>query len=360
MRTDLLDYELPERLIARRPLAERSAARMLVVGEELRHAGVRDLPALLEPGSLLVVNDTRVLPARLFGQKATGGRIELLLVRCVRAESREAEEWLALVKSGKPLRVGASIGIDERLTACVLAARNDEGLATVRLEAKGGGVDEAILRVGQMPLPPYLGREVEPADRERYQTVFARVAGAVAAPTAGLHFDRELVLAIEARGVEVASVTLHVGPGTFRPVGVDDLDRHPMHAEEFSIGAPTAGRIAAARARGGKVVAVGTTAVRSLESASDPERPGCVRAVERAETRLLIQPGYRFQVVDQLVTNFHLPRSTLLALVYAFGSRSRVRSAYEAAIAEEYRFYSYGDAMFLPCRDARDGRSEPG
>ncbi len=341
MRSDELDYPLPEELIARRPLPERSAARLLVVDDSLRHAGIRDLPDLLPPGALLVVNDTRVLHARLFGRKPSGGRVELLLVRRLPATGGE-ERWLAMARSSKPLRPGVVIDCGG-ISARVVGERGADGILEVALAADEP-IAGAIERIGHVPLPPYLAREDEPADRERYQTVFARVPGAVAAPTAGLHFDAALLERIRARGVEVASLTLHVGPGTFRPVTADDLDAHPMHAERYALPGELAAAIERARARSAPVVAVGTTVVRALESAA--VGGGLVRAGE-GETRLLIQPGYRFAVVDALVTNFHLPRSTLLALVYAFGGAARVREAYLAAIAERYRFFSYGDAMFL-------------
>ncbi|MSP25937.1 MAG: S-adenosylmethionine:tRNA ribosyltransferase-isomerase, partial [Myxococcales bacterium] len=286
VRTDLLDYELPERLIARHPPEERSAAAMLVVGAGLVHTRVRELARLLEPGALLVVNDTRVMPARLYGRKASGGRVELLLVRLVEERGPMKAHWSAMVRSGKALRESMEIIVDETLSARIVRGRDEAGLATVALESRGRTVAEAIARAGKMPLPPYLRREAEPADVERYQTVFARVLGAVAAPTAGLHFDQELLGAIAARGVELATVTLHVGPGTFQPVSVDDLDEHRMHAEEFAISESTAKMIAQARARGASVVAVGTTVVRALESSHDPERAGHVRPTERAETRL--------------------------------------------------------------------------
>jgi S-adenosylmethionine:tRNA ribosyltransferase-isomerase len=335
VRTAELDYPLDEELIAKRPLQDRAAARLLVVGDGLEHRTVRDLPELLPAAALVVVNDTRVIAARLYGKKASGGRVEILLVRDL-----GGGRWRAMAKSSKPMRVGAEIAF-EGLAARVVD-KLDDGLVELAFE---GAVEAALERIGHVPLPPYLGRDEEPADRERYQTAFARVPGAVAAPTAGLHFDEALIARLRAR-CAWAKVTLHVGPGTFRPVTADDLDAHAMHEEWFEVPAETAAAVAQARERGAPVVAIGTTVVRTLESAADAERPGHVRA-QAGETRLLIQPGYRFQVVDALVTNFHLPRSTLLALVYAFGGAARVREAYLAATAARYRFFSYGDAMLL-------------
>jgi S-adenosylmethionine:tRNA ribosyltransferase-isomerase len=340
VRADELAYALPEERIARHPLGDRSAARLLVVSDGLSHHNVRDLPRLVLPGTLFVVNDTQVIKARLFGHKASGGRVELLLVRALAEGS-----WLAMAKSSKPLRAGATVALGGR-SATVLRERDENGLLELKFDAPAG-VLHWLEANGHVPLPPYLDRDAEQSDGERYQTMFARVPGAVAAPTAGLHFDDELVLALRGRGCEIASITLHVGPGTFRPVTADDLDDHPMHEERFLVPPATADAICRARARGAPVVAIGTTVVRALESAASGERPGQVRACA-GETRLLIQPGYRFLVVDGLVTNFHLPRSTLLALVYAFGGTARIREAYASAIENHYRFYSYGDAMWLP------------
>jgi S-adenosylmethionine:tRNA ribosyltransferase-isomerase len=340
VRLDELAYELPDELIARYPAERREDARLLVVREgACEHRTVRDLALLLAPGSLLVVNDTRVIPARLFGRKASGGRVEVLLVRRL---AGDGERWSAMVRGR--LRAGVALELGSLSAVCV-APPDGEGLAV--LELQGADPMAVVEAEGHVPLPPYLGREDEPSDRDRYQTRFARVPGAVAAPTAGLHLGDELLAALRERGVVIATLTLHVGPGTFRPVTAADLDDHPMHAEPFAIGVEAADAVAAARARGAPVVAVGTTVVRALESAADAD--GAVPAQE-GETRLLIQPGYRFRVVDALLTNFHLPGSTLLALVYAFGGIERVRAAYREAIDRRYRFFSYGDAMFLPGR----------
>jgi S-adenosylmethionine:tRNA ribosyltransferase-isomerase len=354
LRCDLLDYDLPEDRIARRPTEARDEARLLVVEPAepgaVEHRHVYDLAELLPEGALLVVNDTRVVPARLIGKKVgTGGSVELLLVRPRPVEGAEegAAAFFAMGRSSKPLRPGTEIVFGDGVLTARVEGRDEEGgLFAVTLRARDGDVQAAIERVGHVPLPPYLRRADDEADRERYQTVFARVPGAIAAPTAGLHLSTALLERLAARGVERASVTLHVGLGTFQPVTAEDLNDHPMHSEPFTVPAETQRAIAAARERGAPVIAVGTTVVRALESAADPERAGHVRAMSE-DTRLLIQPGYAFRVVDRLLTNFHLPRSTLLALVYAFAGTARVRRAYEIAIAERYRFYSYGDAMLL-------------
>ncbi len=375
LRTDHLDYELPEDRIARHPTKERDSARLLVVppGEAApEHRHVRDLSHLLPRGSLVVVNDTRVIPARLLGKKVgTGGAAEIFLVRpappaasdvaravdvshpnTVPRDTEGAEgptetRFMAMGRSSKPLRPGSAVTFgDGSLTATIVRRDEEAGLLEVALRSTSGTVSAAIERFGHVPLPPYLRRADEDADRERYQTVFAKVPGAIAAPTAGLHLSQALLDDLSACDMERASVTLHVGLGTFQPVTVSDLDAHPMHVETFVVPDETAAAIARARSRNAKIVAIGTTVVRALESAADPDAPGLVRPTA-GETRLLIQPGFRFRVVDTLLTNFHLPRSTLLALVYAFAGTSRVRAAYDVAIAEHYRFYSYGDAMLL-------------
>jgi S-adenosylmethionine:tRNA ribosyltransferase-isomerase len=361
MRVDDFNYALPPELIAQRPADDREAARLMHVGEtEITHHTVADLPALVPEGALLVVNDTRVIPARLIGKKAeTGGRVEIFLVRKVgertieieaededEHQTRDVEIWRALGKASKALRFDTDIAVG-RLVVRLLGRSEDDGLLEVALWAPGGeAMDEAIRHSGHVPLPPYIKREDDDEDTHRYQTVFARSDGAIAAPTAGLHLTHALLGRLAVRGCEVTSVTLHVGLGTFQPVTVEDLDDHPMHAESFVVSRATAEAIARARARGAPVIAVGTTVVRALESAADPEREGHVVA-QRAETRLLIQPGHRFRVTDGLLTNFHLPRSTLLAMVCAFAGRERVLAAYARAVEEKYRFFSYGDAMLL-------------
>jgi S-adenosylmethionine:tRNA ribosyltransferase-isomerase len=363
VRRRLLDYDLPPELIADRPPEERDGARLLVIDgdEPLQHRRVRDLDALVDAGALLVVNDTRVIPARLLGHKEdTGGKAEIFLVRDLGEDAvvehagqrRPGRVWSVLARPLKSLRPGTTVLFDSGLLAAqVRRILPEEGQAeVVVLPTTDLDFATALERTGHVPLPPYVRRPDEAADRERYQTIFARVPGAVAAPTAGLHLSPALVERLRARGVQLATVTLHVGLGTFEPVTVDDLDDHPMHAEILSVPPDAAAAVTAARSRGAPVIAVGTTVVRALESAADPERPGHVRP-RAGETRLLIQPGFRFRVVDQLLTNFHLPQSTLLALVAAFAGRERVLAAYGAAVEERYRFFSYGDAMFLRRRE---------
>ncbi|MFS8070819.1 MAG: tRNA preQ1(34) S-adenosylmethionine ribosyltransferase-isomerase QueA [Byssovorax sp.] len=380
MRRALFDFELPPERIATHPAAARDGARLLVLDPErgtLEHGEVRDLDARVAPGTLLVVNDTRVVPARLLGTKeSTGGRVEILLVRRLgdasvvdRGRSIPAERWRAMGRSSKPLRPGALLAFAARaaesgagrvvLRAQIEERSTEDGLLDVLLfTPDASAIDAALEAAGHMPLPPYLHRADEDADRERYQTVFARVKGAVAAPTAGLHLSNELLDRLEKKGVLRASVTLHVGLGTFQPVTVEDLDDHPMHTEVYEVPEETAQAIDAARAGGAAVLAVGTTVVRALESAALRDRPGSVRP-GAGETRILIQPGYSFQVVDQLLTNFHLPQSTLLALVSAFAGRERVLDAYRSAVENGYRFFSYGDAMLIQSRDPRPQPAAP-
>lgn len=342
MRVTELDFELPPELVANEPAEPRDSARLLVLdGERLEDHVVRELPELTPP-ALFIVNDTRVLAARVFGRKPTGGRVELLLVERLRDEG-PTETWLALAKASKPLVPRGTLILEEDVIAEVLAKR-DDGSVELRLATR---VEPWLERIGTMPLPPYIEREPDARDRERYQTVFASAPGAVAAPTAGLHFTPELLDRLRALGHEIESVTLHVGPGTFRPVKAEDLDDHPMHEEAFVIPEATAAAIERARAGGRAVIAIGTTVVRALESAA---REDGTLVIGPGRTRLLIQPGYRFRVVDGLVTNFHLPRSTLLALVMALAGKERMRAAYAHAVRERYRFFSYGDAMFIPPR----------
>lgn len=344
-RTDF-HFDLPRALIARHPASERSASRLLhfdgATGAVIDRQ-FRDLPRLLRSGDLLVFNDTRVIPARLHGHKHSGGRIELLLERAL--GGRRA---LVQLKSSKPSRPGTLIDL-AGATATVLERQGDFWLVEFDADAH-----EVFERLGEMPLPPYVDRPAEAADRERYQTVYAREPGAVAAPTAGLHFDAALLQACRDAGVEFAYVTLHVGAGTFQPVRVDDIAGHRMHAEVYEVPATTCAAVAATRRRGGRIIAVGTTAVRSLESAAaDGELRAC-----QGETRLFITPGKRFRVVDAMITNFHLPESTLLMLVAAFAGREPVLNAYRHAVAAGYRFFSYGDAMFVePAPSALEPRT---
>jgi len=339
MRTDDFDYSLPTELIAQVPSPTRGDSRLLLVDREQERLADRrfaELPELIPPGDLLVLNSTRVLPARLLGQRPSGAPAEVLLLH-----PSVDDTWIAMGAPGSALRVGKRIALGDGVeveTVEVLEGPNR------RVRVLGASAEEAMARFGQLPLPPYIERRPTEIDRERYQTVFAERAASVAAPTAGLHFTEDALRRIEERGVQVARLELEVGPGTFRPVEVEDPSEHPMHPERFEIQESVARLIAETRERGGAVWAVGTTVVRALESAATPD--GGVRA-GRDETRLLILPGYRFRVVDRLVTNFHLPRSTLLMLVSAFGGSELIRGAYRHAVGERYRFYSYGDAMLI-------------
>ena len=342
MKTADFDYDLPSALIAQHPLAERDAARMLVVDpktDKVVHAMVRDLPRYLNPGDLLVLNDSRVLPARLMGRRADGGEAEVLLLRPV---DRASQRWEALIRPARRLDPGSQIHFADSGLSIAVDQRRGE-TAVVRLNGVEDPLAE-VRRIGEMPTPPYIKEHLR--DPERYQTVFARVEGSAAAPTAGLHFTPELLDAIVARGVEVTFVTLHVGLDTFRPVRVDDPTQYHIHREWYTLDDLAARMINDTRRRGGRVVAAGTTCVRVLESAADGD---IVRAGERW-TELLILPGHRFRVVDALLTNFHLPRSTLLMLVSAFAGRDRILAAYREAIALRYRFYSFGDCMFITGR----------
>jgi S-adenosylmethionine:tRNA ribosyltransferase-isomerase len=343
-RTDF-HYELPEDLIAQQPLAERSASRLLTLDGATGAVADRrilDLPALVEPGDLLVFNDTRVIPARLFALKDTGGKVELLLERPL--DGRSALVHARASKALKPAMLLASRGGDIR----ILEKRGD--LWSVELPEPALGFFE---RYGQMPLPPYIRREPDASDATRYQSVFAKRHGAVAAPTASLHFDAPLLAALETRGVQRAFVTLHVGAGTFQPVRTDAVGAHVMHAEFVEVSAEACAAVKAARARKSRVIAIGTTVVRALESAAG----GGELVPYVGDSSLFIVPGFRFRVVDAMLTNFHLPESTLLMLVSAFAGREAVLGAYRHAVERQYRFFSYGDAMFvLPATEAHAAR----
>jgi S-adenosylmethionine:tRNA ribosyltransferase-isomerase len=331
---DDFDYALPPERIAQAPLAERSASRLLVMrGVALEDRAIRDLPGLLKPGDLLVMNDTRVIHARLFGLKDTGGQVETLVERIA-----PDGEVIVQLRVSKPPKVGSRIRLEDAIDAEVLGRTGEFW----RLRFEGDAID-LIERHGRLPLPPYIERAAEAPDEERYQTVFAREKGSVAAPTAGLHFDPPLLAELAARGVETAHVTLHVGAGTFQPVRVQNLSEHRMHRERYFVPQATVDAIAACRSRGGRVVAVGTTTLRTLETAA---LDGELKAGE-GESELFITPGFEFKVVDVLLTNFHLPKSTLLMLVSAFGGLENIRGAYRHAIAHDYRFFSYGDAMLI-------------
>jgi S-adenosylmethionine:tRNA ribosyltransferase-isomerase len=347
-----LDYLLPEELIAQAPLPERSAARLMCVerqaqthhaGPTISHRSVADLPELLR-SALFVVNDTKVIPARLYLHKPTGGRVEFLLIERVGGTDTGAEQWSALGRTHKGVRVGMVLASEgQHLQGQVLELRGG-GEVLLELRAPQGDVADALERVGQLPLPPYIRRVPDASDATRYQTVFAKQAGAVAAPTAGLHLSEPLIGRLQAAGHELAYVTLHVGPGTFAPLRAAQLRDHVMHGERYEIPAATAAAISAAKAAGRPVVAVGTTVVRTLEA--NAAEGGGVHA-GRGKTSIFIYPPYEFRVVDALFTNFHLPRSTLLALVMAFAGPATTRRAYAEAVAQRYRFFSYGDAMLI-------------
>jgi S-adenosylmethionine:tRNA ribosyltransferase-isomerase len=352
VKVELFDYELPESAIAQRPAERRELARLLVVRDAaLEDRTVGEWPALVPPGALVVLNDTRVVKARLLGKKAkTGGKAELLLVERAPAQNGAAPEtWRALGKGLRDLAGQELVFGDGALVAVVAGPSEVEGLFDVRLSARAGSVDEGLAEHGHVPIPPYIRRPDDAGDAERYQTIYGRVPGAIAAPTAGLHLTGAMLDELARRDVRVAHLTLHVGLGTFQPVASADLDDHPIHAEWMRVSDELAREVADARRRGGPVVAVGTTVVRALEAAADPARPGLVVPTE-GETSIFIQPGHAFHVVEAMLTNFHLPRSTLLALVSAFAGRERVLAAYGEALRRGYRFFSYGDAMWLPRR----------
>ena len=336
MRVDLFDFELPPGHIADAPANPRDAARLLHVGATLEDRIVRDLPLLLEKGDILVFNDSRVIPARLFAQVGLK-RIEILL------HQPQGEYWKAFARPAKKLKDGMQLTFGDGFTATV-AGRTEDGQVLLRFDAGEGHLFEQLRKYGHMPLPPYIARDDNAADQTSYQTIYARHDGSVAAPTAGLHFTRALLDALEVKGIKTAFVTLHVGAGTFQPVKAEDTDAHVMHREWCSINTATAEAINFARAAGGRVIAVGTTSLRILETVADDE--GFLRPWS-GETGIFITPGYRFKLVDKLVTNFHLPRSTLFMLVSAFAGLARMQAAYAHAIAAGYRFYSYGDTSLL-------------
>jgi S-adenosylmethionine:tRNA ribosyltransferase-isomerase len=336
MRVSEFDYSLPADLIAQHPPAERRASRLLHLDAPagaLRDLRFADLPALVGPRDVVVLNDTRVVKARLTAQKSSGGRLEVFVERI-----EDEYEALALIRASKTPRPGSEILIDGTVRATVLERQGE--FHRLRFAAPVASVLDAH---GALPLPPYITHAPDGRDMERYQTVYASRPGAVAAPTAGLHFDQPMLAALESAGTRLARVTLHVGAGTFQPVRVEDTAAHRMHSERYEVPQATVDAIAAARAAGGRVLAVGTTALRSLESAA---RGGALQA-SSGETDLFITPGYAFRVVDRLLTNFHLPRSTLLMLVSAFAGVDEIRRAYAHAVAQRYRFFSYGDAMLI-------------
>jgi len=338
------DYHLPEQLIAQAPLAERSASRLLLVdplSDQFMDKRFTDLPSLLESGDLLVFNDTRVIPARLFGQKQSGGRVEVLVERVL-----DDETLLAHVRASKAPKPGTRLFLENKIE-CVMQARKGDLFV---LHQGDKPWLELLEQCGHVPLPPYIQRADADTDRERYQTVYATNPGAVAAPTAGLHFDDAMLDALHQQGVISAHVTLHVGAGTFQPVRGDDIDSHVMHAERFEVSASVVDAITQTREQGGRVIAVGTTVVRSLETAA---ATGKLLPMQ-GESKLFIKPGYRFKVIDAMLTNFHLPKSTLLMLISAFAGTGLMRLAYAHAVSQQYRFFSYGDAMYINARTVRD------
>ncbi|AIQ60404.1 tRNA preQ1(34) S-adenosylmethionine ribosyltransferase-isomerase QueA [Paenibacillus borealis] len=341
MNVDNYDFNLPEELIAQTPLADRSSSRLLLVNKEngqLEHGHFTDILQQFRPGDTLVLNDTRVIPARLFGVKEdTGAKAEVLLLK-----NLGEDRWEALVKPGKKLKTGAVIIFSEELRA-VIEDEADMGGRTLRFIYQGI-FQEILDRLGSMPLPPYIKETL--SDRERYQTVYARHEGSAAAPTAGLHFTKELLEQIAAIGVNIAYITLHVGLGTFRPMSVETVEEHVMHAEYYELSQETADMLNAARARGGRIIAVGTTSCRTLETAGRQAAGEPLKA-SSGWTDIFIYPGYEFTVVNALITNFHLPKSTLVMLVSALAGREHILAAYEEAIKQQYRFFSFGDAMFI-------------
>ncbi|MDO6514480.1 tRNA preQ1(34) S-adenosylmethionine ribosyltransferase-isomerase QueA [Neptuniibacter sp. 2_MG-2023] len=331
-------FELPEELIASFPLKERSASRLLSLNGdsgELKHGEFRDVLQFIQPGDLMVFNDTRVIPARLFGQKASGGRVEVLVERVL-----DSKRALTHIRSSRSPKPGSHLMLDGGIEAEMVARH--ENLFELRFLVDGNIID-LLEKHGHMPLPPYMKREDQLSDRERYQTVYNRKPGAVAAPTAGLHFDDQLLADLEAKGVKQAFVTLHVGAGTFQPVKVDNIDEHVMHSEYIEVSAEVCELVRETRANGGRVIAVGTTSVRSLESAS---QKGEIEPFF-GDSDIFIFPGYEFKSVDAMITNFHLSESTLLMLVSAFSGYEHIKKAYQEAVEQRYRFFSYGDAMYL-------------
>ena len=342
---DDFDFHLPPELIAQHPAPERNASRLLhVCGQQRFDRKFTDLPGLLRAGDLLVFNDTRVIKARFFGRKESGGRVEVMLERIV-----DAQHAIAQIRASKSPKPDTKIRLADAFTVRVTGRAGAGGeLFTLELVDRGS-LWELAEQHGKLPLPPYIAHRPDATDEARYQTVYAREPGAVAAPTAGLHFDEGMLARLRAQGVSAAFLTLHVGAGTYQPVRANKIEEHRMHSERFDIPPATANAIAATRVAGGRVIAVGTTSLRALESAAMID--GAVRPGP-AETDIFITPGYRFKVIDRLITNFHLPKSTLLMLVSAFAGHDAIRAAYAHAVGERYRFFSYGDAMLLDKSDA--------
>ena len=333
-------YELPQELIAQTPLEDRTASRLMVVNRtsgEIEHKHFYDIVDRLREGDCLVMNNTRVIPARLYGTKeGSGGKIEFLLLKRL-----ELDKWEVILRPGKKAKPGSRFEFGGGLLRAEGLEIIEDGNRIVRFEYDGVW-EELLDKLGEMPLPPYIKEKL--TDRERYQTVYSKIEGSAAAPTAGLHFTKELLEKIKAKGVELAYLTLHVGLGTFRPVSVENVEDHLMHTEYYQISAETAEKINRARKRGGRIIAVGTTSVRTLETVADDD--GSLRAAS-GETSIFIYPGYKFKAVDCLITNFHLPESTLMMLVSAFSTKDIIFNAYKTAVAEKYRFFSFGDAMYI-------------
>lgn len=341
MNTNDFDFLLPEELIAQTPLEKRDASKLLVVNrqtEKMQDRHFHSIIDMLEPGDSLVMNDTRVLPARLYGQKEeTGGHVELLLLK-----NTSGDEWEVLAKPAKRLRVGTRVSFGDGRLSAIVTEELTHGGRIVRFDYQGIFL-EVLESLGEMPLPPYIHEKL--ADRERYQTVYAKESGSAAAPTAGLHFTKELLEKIQAKGVHLVYLTLHVGLGTFRPVSVDNLDEHEMHSEFYQLSEEAAATLRSVKENGGRIVAVGTTSIRTLETIGS-KFDGQIQA-DSGWTNIFIKPGYEWKVVDAFSTNFHLPKSTLVMLVSAFAGRELVLDAYQHAIQERYRFFSFGDAMFI-------------
>ncbi|OHU86330.1 MULTISPECIES: tRNA preQ1(34) S-adenosylmethionine ribosyltransferase-isomerase QueA [Pseudoalteromonas] len=340
MRVADFSFELPDELIARHPKKERSSSRLLALdgdSGEISHKVFTDILEMLQPNDIMIFNNTKVIPARMFGQKSTGGKVEVLVERVL-----DEHRVLAHIRSSKSPKAGATLILEGKAEATMLGRQGE--LFELEFSAEQG-VLSILEEIGHMPLPPYIDRPDEEEDKQRYQTVYNEKPGAVAAPTAGLHFDEKLLQQIKDKGVETAFITLHVGAGTFQPVRVDSVDEHVMHSEYIEVPESVVEAIAAAKAKGGRVIAVGTTSVRSLESAAKVH--GGELQAFTGDTDIFIYPGYEFKVVDAMVTNFHLPESTLIMLVSAFAGQTHIMNAYHQAIEQRYRFFSYGDAMFL-------------
>lgn len=340
MKTSDFFYNLPEKLIAQTPLEPRDSSRLMVLhkdSDEIEHKHFYDIIDYLEPGDALIVNDSRVIPARIYGQKDdTGAKIEFLLLRQI-----DGNRWETLVKPGRKAKIGSRFTFGEGLLKAEVVEITDDGNRIVNLTCQEGNIYTTLDRIGQMPLPPYITEKLE--DQERYQTVYSNELGSAAAPTAGLHFTNELLEKIKAKGVNIGYVTLHVGLGTFRPVKVDDVTKHKMHSEHYEIPKETAELIKATKAAGKRVIAVGTTSCRTLESVASA---GEIKACD-GFTDIFIYPGYQFKILDGLITNFHLPESTLIMLVSAFYGYDKTMKAYDIAVKEQYRFFSFGDAMII-------------